>query len=89
MRKADKIERIGGARRSLSDPHDPLDHRMSYTLLVAVALSAQTTDKKVNQVTPALFARAATPAAMLHWTPTRSSSSSVRSVWHQSKARNV
>lgn len=42
----------------------PLAHRDPYTLLVAVVLSAQTTDKKVNQVTPALFARAATPAAM-------------------------
>ena len=42
----------------------PLDHRDPFTLLVAVLLSAQTTDKKVNQVTPALFARAATPEAM-------------------------
>jgi endonuclease-3 len=42
----------------------PLAHRDPFTLLVAVLLSAQTTDKKVNQVTPALFARAATPAAM-------------------------
>ncbi len=42
----------------------PLEHRDPFTLLVAVLLSAQTTDKKVNQVTPALFARAATPAEM-------------------------
>ncbi len=42
----------------------PLDHVDPYTLLVAVVLSAQTTDKKVNQVTPALFARASTPEAM-------------------------
>jgi endonuclease-3 len=42
----------------------PLAHRDPFTLLVAVVLSAQTTDKKVNQVTPALFARAPTPAAM-------------------------
>jgi endonuclease-3 len=42
----------------------PLGHRDPYTLLVAVLLSAQTTDKKVNEVTPALFARAATPQAM-------------------------
>ena len=33
----------------------PLDHSDPYTLLVAVMLSAQTTDKKVNEVTPALF----------------------------------
>lgn len=42
----------------------PLDHMDEFTLLVAVALSAQTTDKKVNQVTPALFAVAGTPQKM-------------------------
>ncbi|HTV19729.1 MAG TPA: endonuclease III, partial [Polyangiaceae bacterium] len=42
----------------------PLDHGDPFTLLVAVVLSAQTTDKKVNQVTPALFAAAPTPEAM-------------------------
>lgn len=42
----------------------PLDHRDAYTLLIAVLLSAQCTDKRVNQVTPALFDRAAAPAAM-------------------------
>lgn len=42
----------------------PLDHTDAFTLLVAVVLSAQTTDKKVNQVTPALFAEAGTPAKM-------------------------
>ncbi|AJW64202.1 Endonuclease III [Elizabethkingia miricola] len=42
----------------------PLDHFDPYTLLVAVALSAQTTDKKVNEVTPILFAKAQTPQQM-------------------------
>jgi endonuclease-3 len=42
----------------------PLDHRDPFTLLVAVMLSAQTTDKMVNSVTPALFDRAPTPAAL-------------------------
>lgn len=42
----------------------PLDHQDPFTLLVAVVLSAQTTDKLVNQVTPALFSRASTPEAM-------------------------
>jgi len=42
----------------------PLDHRDPFTLLVAVLLSAQTTDKKVNEVTPALFALAPTPQAL-------------------------
>lgn len=42
----------------------PLDHKDPYTLLVAVALSAQTTDKKVNEVTPKLFQVADTPFKM-------------------------
>jgi endonuclease-3 len=42
----------------------PLEHEDPFTLLVAVVLSAQCTDAKVNQVTPALFARARTPQAM-------------------------
>lgn len=44
----------------------PLDHKDAFTLLVAVLLSAQCTDKRVNLVTPALFARADTPEKMLH-----------------------
>lgn len=42
----------------------PLDHSDAFTLMVAVALSAQTTDKKVNQVTPNLFKVADTPEKM-------------------------
>jgi endonuclease-3 len=42
----------------------PLDHSDPFTLLVAVLLSAQCTDKKVNEVTPALFAAGPDPAAM-------------------------
>ncbi len=45
-------------------PPIPLEHRDAYTLLVAVLLSAQCTDKRVNLVTPALFARAGDAAAM-------------------------
>ena len=56
MRRAEKAERIG---RELDDLYPetpiPLDHSDPYTLLVAVMLSAQTTDKKVNEVTPRLF----------------------------------
>jgi endonuclease-3 len=46
-------------------PPIPLDHEDPFTLLVAVLLSAQTTDDQVNRVTPGLFAKAATPEAML------------------------
>ncbi|MCB1846070.1 MAG: endonuclease III [Halieaceae bacterium] len=42
----------------------PLDHSDAFTLLVAVLLSAQCTDERVNQVTPALFALADNPAEM-------------------------
>ena len=43
----------------------PLDHHDAYTLLIAVLLSAQCTDKRVNLTTPALFAKADTPQAMV------------------------
>jgi len=65
VRKAEKAARIGEILDELyPEPPIPLDHVDPFTLLVAVALSAQTTDKKVNEVTPALFARAPTPEAM-------------------------
>lgn len=65
MKRADKAERILATLEELyPDPPIPLDHTDPFTLLVAVVLSAQTTDKKVNEVTPALFAAAPTPAAM-------------------------
>lgn len=65
MKRAEKADRIGEILDDLyPEPPIPLDHTDPYTLTVAVALSAQTTDKKVNEVTPALFARAGTPEAM-------------------------
>ena len=45
-------------------PPIPLDHQDAFTLLIAVLLSAQTTDKKVNEVTPELLAKAANAKAM-------------------------
>ena len=66
VQRREKADRIGIILDEMyPDPPIPLDHRDAYTLLVAVALSAQTTDKKVNQVTPALFAVAGTPAGMV------------------------
>ena len=65
MRKAERVEYIQRRLQELyPDPPVPLDHGDPYTLLIAVLLSAQCTDERVNQVTPALFARAVTPAAM-------------------------
>ena len=46
------------------EPPVPLDHSDPFTLLIAVLLSAQCTDKKVNEVTPSLFAAGPDPAAM-------------------------
>jgi len=63
--RREKAERIlETLDRLYPDAAIPLSHRDPFTLLVAVVLSAQTTDKKVNQVTPALFARAPTPEAL-------------------------
>lgn len=65
MQRRERAERI---RRTLAahfpSPPIPLDHGDAFTLLVAVVLSAQCTDVRVNQVTKGLFARARTPAAM-------------------------
>jgi len=47
-------------------PTIPLQHRDPYTLLIAVLLSAQSTDARVNGVTPLLFAKASTPNEMIH-----------------------
>ncbi|NPD15163.1 endonuclease III [Xinfangfangia sp. D13-10-4-6] len=52
-------------RETEAEPKGELDHTNAFTLLVAVALSAQATDKGVNRATHALFAIADTPAKML------------------------
>ncbi|HEX4952201.1 MAG TPA: endonuclease III [Thermoanaerobaculia bacterium] len=65
MTRAQKAARIQAALDEIYPQLPiPLEHRDPFTLLVAVLLSAQTTDKKVNQVTPNLFARAGTAAEM-------------------------
>lgn len=60
--KAEKIRKLLDAR--YPTPPIPLDHRDAFSLLVSVLLSAQCTDVRVNQVTPALFALAGTPDEM-------------------------
>ena len=66
MRKADKAARVHEILDELyPEVPIPLDHKDPYTLLVAVLLSAQCTDKKVNEITPLLFAVADNPAAMV------------------------
>ncbi len=66
MRRSDKAERIRGILdRFHPNPPVPLHHRDAFTLLVAVLLSAQTTDEQVNKVTPGLFALASDPHRMV------------------------
>lgn len=65
MKRSDKAVRIHQILdERIPDVPVPLDHTDAYTLLVAVLLSAQCTDERVNQVTPKLFALADNPAAM-------------------------
>ena len=65
MRRAEKAGIIGDKLDELyPETPIPLDHVDPYTLLVAVMLSAQTTDKKVNEVTPRLFEAAGRPEEM-------------------------
>ena len=66
MKRAEKAERIQKVLDELFPVRlVPLDHVDPYTLLVAVLLSAQCTDTRVNQVTPILFAEASTPEEMV------------------------
>ena len=65
MTRAEKAERIQKILEELyALPPIPLEHVDPYTLLIAVLLSAQCTDERVNQVTPKLFARADNPFEM-------------------------
>ena len=65
--KAHKIRAI--LNKLYPEPAIPLQHRDPYTLLVAVMLSAQCTDARVNTITPLLFAKASTPEEMVKLTP--------------------
>lgn len=70
MRKAERVKFIIDKLEALyPETPIPLDHKDHYSLLVAVLLSAQCTDVRVNQVTPHLFAKADHPQAMLTLTP--------------------
>ncbi|MEZ5571916.1 MAG: endonuclease III [Halioglobus sp.] len=65
MLKAERAQYILHRLQELyPEPAIPLDHSGPFTLLIAVLLSAQCTDERVNKVTPALFALADTPAKM-------------------------
>ena len=60
-----KLDRVSLIRKRLNElypnPPIPLNHHDEFTLLIAVLLSAQSTDKKVNEITPALFKKSKYP----------------------------
>ncbi len=64
-----KKEKVAFAMKTLQDLYPkiriPLDHKDPYTLLIAVLMSAQSTDVRVNKITPLLFAKADTPQDMI------------------------
>ena len=65
MKLTEKVKFITSTLDDLyPNPDIPLDHENNFTFLVAVMLSAQSTDKKVNEITPTLFQKAKTPAEM-------------------------
>jgi endonuclease-3 len=88
---AARRERTGEILRLLAelypDSRCSLDHRSPYELLVATVLSAQCTDARVNQVTPSLFARYPTPAALAA-APVEEVEEAIRSInFFRNKAR--
>ena len=66
MKKAEKVlDIINILQREFPNPPVPLGHKDNYTLLIAVLLSAQCTDERVNKITPLLFSKADNPKDML------------------------
>ena len=66
MTKSEKVQAIIAILEELyPEVPVPLDHKDPYTLLIAVLLSAQCTDERVNQITPLLFAKADNPYDMV------------------------
>jgi endonuclease-3 len=90
MKRSEKAERIVDMLEELyPETPVPLDHTNHFELLVAVLMSAQTTDLKVNQVTPALFAKADTPQKMAEL-PVETILQDIRQVGlAPTKARNI
>jgi endonuclease-3 len=90
MTRREKARRIGEILDELYPAVvAPLQHEDPFTLLVAVVLSAQTTDQMVNTVTPALFARASTPERMAAL-PVEEIQSLIRRIGlTQGKAKNI
>tara|TARA_B100000963_G_scaffold361792_1_gene399693 strand:+ start:10403 stop:11038 length:636 start_codon:yes stop_codon:yes gene_type:complete len=72
MNKSEKVNFIVNTLQKLyPNPAVPLDHKDPYTLLIAVLLSAQCTDERVNKITPILFDKADTPKKMVRLSVTQ------------------
>ena len=66
MTKKEKVQFVIDTLETLyPDPPIPLEHKDPYTLLIAVLLSAQSTDARVNLITPLLFKKADNPYDMV------------------------
>src|SRR5262245_56654188 len=63
MKKSTHIQKI--LNELFPEPAIPLQHKDSYTLLIAVLLSARCTDERVNRITPTLFSKADSPEKMV------------------------
>jgi endonuclease-3 len=95
MKKQERAQSITHVLDELfPHPQIPLQHKDPYTLLIAVLLSAQCTDARVNLITPKLFALADTPQKMVQLTPEEIqeiirpcglSSAKSRAIWHLSR----
>ncbi|MBT4066696.1 MAG: endonuclease III, partial [Euryarchaeota archaeon] len=90
MKRSEKASQILQMLEELySETPVPLDHTSPFQLLIAVLMSAQTTDKKVNQVTPELFRRG-TDAKRMSELPVEDIQSMIREVGlAPTKARNI
>src|ERR1700690_1528030 len=80
---------VAGLRETYPDVVVPLDHQTPFQLLAAIVLSAQCTDLRVNQVTPALFAYAPDAAAMAAADPAEIERLIYSTGFFRAKARNL
>lgn len=95
MNKKERVRFIDKVLEELfPDPQIPLNHKDAYTLLIAVLLSAQCTDVRVNRITPQLFAQADTPQKMVRLTsqeieemirPCGLAHTKSKAIWHLSQ----
>jgi endonuclease-3 len=80
---------LGALKLQIPAPRCELDHRNAWELLVATILSAQSTDRMVNKVTPQLFARFPTPAALARAEPAEVESIVKSTGFFRMKARSI